>query len=120
MTDKDGAIFQQALTKKSLPPGPGPTRAFAAGKPARVSKELLALARREYPKHFSVLGYGAPGDLNAVALCEKLDDLLVGQRVPLVLLVDNLLDCLLDTLACNVLVSHAPDRRVEKVLELEQ
>src|SRR5580698_5418335 len=84
------------------------------------SEELLALARRENAQHLPVFGDGSSRDLNAVSLGEKLDDLLVGQGDRLVFLVDDLLDGLLDALACDVFVGHAPDGRVEEVLELEE
>src|SRR5688572_5345429 len=83
-------------------------------------EQLLALARCEDAEHLAILRDRAPRDLDAVVLRENLHDRLIGERVLLVLGVDDLLDRLLHALGGDVLLGDATDGRVEEVLQLEE
>src|SRR5262245_56503477 len=103
--------------RSSTLPRRGARPVFRASGPR--SEVLLPLRRGEDAEHLAIFCHRTTGD-DDPALAEDLDDALIGQRVRVVLLCDDLLDGLLDRLGREVLVGRTTDGGVEEVLELEE
>src|SRR5437867_13453779 len=94
-------------------------RSPRAPRPGWRGSQPLAHACRKDAQLIAVLGDGAARDLHA-ALREHLDDLLVGERILGVLVVDHLLDLRLDRSGAGILAGGGGEAAREEELERPQ